>query len=303
MKRIGVIANCSKPDSQSVLDRLARKATELGIRLFALGETAKHLPAAHRVTAASLRHKIDALIALGGDGTLLHAAHILKHSDIPILGVNIGALGFLTSITASELEVAMERLSEGAFSLSTRSAISCAVFRGRKKLGSFTALNDVVIGWGRSSRIITVDAELDGDRIASYRCDGIIISTPTGSTGHSLSAGGPIIHPEAEALLLNVICPHTLSARPLVLPDRAGITLTVRVAARPLLLSVDGQEELTLRQGDRLEIRRNPQGVRFIHLPDYSYFSVLRQKLQWRGSSIEAGIVERQKNISSLPLQ
>jgi NAD+ kinase len=286
MKRVGVIANCSKPDSQSLLDRLARKAADLGMRLYAAGETARHLPAARRVAAATLRRRIDALIALGGDGTMLHAAHILKHTDVPILGVNIGALGFLTSITAGELESALERLAEGAFTLSIRTAISCDVSRGRARLGSFTALNDVVLGWGRSSRIITIDADLDADRIASYRCDGIVISTPTGSTGHSLSAGGPIIHPEAAVLLLNVICPHTLSARPLVLPDRARLTLTVRVAARPLLLSVDGQEELAVRQGDRLDIRRDPHGVRFIHLPDYSYFGVLRQKLQWRGSSV-----------------
>ncbi len=286
MKRIGVIANCSKPEARDVLDRLARKASALGMRLIAAGDTARRLPAARRVPESSLRRRIDALIALGGDGTLLHAAHVLKHTNIPILGVNLGALGFLTSITASELEGALERLAEGAYSLSTRSTISCAVSRGRARLGLFAALNDVVLGWGRSSRIITIDADLGGDRIASYRCDGLVISTPTGSTGHSLSAGGPIIHPEAAVLLLNVICPHTLSARPLVLPDSANLTLTVRAAARPLLLSVDGQEELAIRQGDRLAVRRDPRGVQFIHLPDYSYFSVLRQKLQWRGSSV-----------------
>lgn len=286
MKRIGVIANCGKPEARAVLERLANKARALKMRLVSFGETARRLPGCATVDPASLSRRIDALIALGGDGTMLHAAHVIGKADIPILGVNLGALGFLTSITTGELESALDRLAEGAFTLSTRATLTCNVIRGAKRLGSFTALNDVVLGWGRSSRIITIDAQLDGDHIASYRCDGIVISTPTGSTGHSLSAGGPIVHPDAGVLLLNVICPHTLSARPLVLPDRAHLALTVRAAARPLLLSVDGQEELTVRQGDRLDVHRSPRGVRFIHLPDYSYFGVLRQKLQWRGSSV-----------------
>lgn len=286
MKTLGVIANCGKAEARGVLMRLVKCSRALGIQLVSCGDTARHVPGCRRVTPAQMGKRIDALLALGGDGTLLHAAHLLGNADIPILGVNIGALGFLTSVTSNELEGALEAVARGKFSISSRATLACVARRGRRQLGAFRALNDVVVGWGRSSRIITVDAHVDGDHIASYRCDGLVISTPTGSTGHSLSAGGPIVHPEAAALLLNVICPHTLSARPLVLPDRARLALTITVAARPLLLSVDGQEELTLRQGDRLDIQRSPTSVRFIHLPGYSYFSVLRQKLQWRGSSV-----------------
>jgi NAD+ kinase len=286
MKTIGVIANCGKRESRDVLKRLAAKASALGLTTISCGDTARYLPGCRTVNAARLGSRIDALIALGGDGTLLHAAHLLGKTDVPILGVNLGALGFLTSITVGELEEALDHLARGKFKLSKRTTATVVARRGARKLGSFCALNDIVVGWGRSSRIITVDAEVDGDRIASYRCDGLILSTPTGSTGHSLSAGGPIVHPESSVLLMNVICPHTLSARPLVLPDRAKLALTITSAARPLLLSVDGQEELTLRQGDRLLIERSPTPVRFVHLPGYSYFRVLRQKLQWRGSSV-----------------
>ena len=286
MKTIGVIANCNKVEAKAVLQRLAHKAGELGLRTVSCRETARLLPGCRTVEPAALARRIDALIALGGDGTLLHAARLLGRADVPVLGVNLGALGFMTSITTDELEPALEHLASGKINVSERAALECVVRRARKRLGAFRALNDVVVGWGRSSRIITVDADVDGDRIASYRCDGLVVSTPTGSTGHSLSAGGPIVHPAASALLLNVICPHTLSARPLVLPGNANLTLTVRAAAKPLLLSVDGQEELAVREGDQLDIHRSPHGVRFIHLPDYSYFSVLRQKLQWRGSSV-----------------
>ena len=286
MKTIGVIANCGKRESRDVLKRLAAKARALGLSTLSCGETARHLPGCRTVNAERLGSRVDALIALGGDGTLLHAAHLLGKADVPILGVNLGALGFLTSITVGELEDALDHLAHGKFKLSKRTTATVVAKRGARKLGAYCALNDIVVGWGRSSRIITVDAEVDGDRIASYRCDGLIVSTPTGSTGHSLSAGGPIVHPESSVLLMNVICPHTLSARPLVLPDRAHVALTITAAARPLLLSVDGQEELTLRQGDRLLIERSPTPVRFVHLPGYSYFRVLRQKLQWRGSSV-----------------
>lgn len=286
MKTIGVIANCDKTESRAVLAALAQKCRALNLKLLSCDETARRLPGCRVVRSTALGKRIDALIALGGDGTLLHAAHLLGSADVPILGVNLGALGFLTSVTVGEMDGALERLKRGEYSISERTTVTCTARRGRKLLGAYRALNDVVVGWGRSSRIITVDAAVNGDHIASYRCDGLVISTPTGSTGHSLSAGGPIVHPDAAVLLLNVICPHTLSTRPLLLPDRARLTLSITSAAKPLLLSVDGQEELAVREGDQLDIQRSAAGVRFIHLPGYSYFSVLRQKLQWRGSSV-----------------
>lgn len=288
MKRLAVIANCSKPEAKEVLARLARRASALGLELLPLAETAQVLRQVIRRGSrkSAAEREFDALIALGGDGTMLRAARALGSRDVPILGVNLGALGFLTSTNAADLEKALEHLARGSFAISERSMIACAVLRERKRPRRFWALNDVVLGWGRSSRIITIDAELDGDHIASYRCDGLIIATPTGSTGHSLSAGGPIVHPDARVLLLNVICPHTLSARPIVLPDASRIALMVRSAARPLLLSVDGQEEMNVRQGDRLEIQRSERTIRFIQLPEARYFSVLRQKLHWRGSSV-----------------
>jgi NAD+ kinase len=286
MKAIGVIANCGKPQARAVLARVQLKAAELGLRLYTDdAAAARLLPGARLVASARLAARVDALLALGGDGTMLHAARLVQATGTPILGVNLGNLGFLTSSTSDELERGLEAVAAGTFRLSERSAAEGTAWRGRRRLGTFRALNDIVVGWGQSSRIITLDVAVNGEHIASYRCDGLIVSTPTGSTGHSLSAGGPIIHPDARAFLINVICPHTLSARPLVLPDRCVVELAVTASTKKLLLSVDGQEELTLSQGDRLVIRRSPHNVRFIRLPGYSYFSVLRHKLQWSEGS------------------
>jgi NAD+ kinase len=285
MKTIGVVANCSKPESPSVLQRLAAKAAALNLRIASFGETAKHLHGCLHVDHAKIGAEIDALIAVGGDGTMLQAAHLLHQSKTPILGVNLGFLGFLTSVGQNELEQALDYLVTGNFTISHRAAISCTVWRGGEKLGESRAINDVVVGWGQSSRIITFDVTIDGEPVTSYRCDGIIIATPTGSTGHSLSAGGPIVHPETQALLMNVLSPHSLTARPVVIPQQHVLGITVAESHRDLLGSVDGQEQYKLREGDRLVIRTSPDGVGFIQLPGYNYFDVLRQKLNWRGSS------------------
>ena len=287
MKTLGVIANCRKDQALEAIHRVAAAARASKLKLVTTGETARHLRDAKVVPASKFGNAVDAVLALGGDGTILHVKRLLGRADTPILGVNLGNLGFLTSVTLPDLERAIDVLVRDNYTLSERTVASCVVMRGRRKIGSYLALNDIVIGWGRSSRIITLDVDVDGESLTSYRCDGLIVSTPTGSTAHSLSAGGPILHPEAKDLLLNVLCPHTLSARPLVVPDRSELAITVSDGGKSLLLSVDGQEECAVQTGDRLIISRSPQSVRFIHLPGYSYFRLLRTKLQWRGSSVE----------------
>lgn len=285
MKTIGVVANLEKPQARTVLAQLVATARKLGLNIVAEPATARRLPGARKADPRCFDRGLDAVLALGGDGTLLHAARLVQHAETPILGINLGNLGFLTSATVDELDEGLALLAKGGYRISPRTAAEVVVTRGRRRLGTFRALNDIVAGWGRSSRITTFAVEVDGEMITSYRCDGLIVSTPTGSTGHSLSAGGPILHPEADVLLLNVICPHTLSTRPIVLPDCSQLTITVAGAAKPLLLSVDGQEELQLVQGDQLVVQRSARSVSLIHLPGYRYFGVLRQKLQWSGSS------------------
>ena len=290
MKNLGIVVNCRKPHAPKVLERLAGKAHSLGMNLFVVcGEEGGAIPGAARLSEAELVKTADVLLALGGDGTVLRAARILAGSDKPVLGVNLGSLGFMTSVTEQNLDHALEALKHGQCTISNRSVAECRVTRDGKDLGCFRGLNDVVLGWGESSRVITLDVELDGVPVASYKCDGLIVSTPTGSTGHSLSAGGPILHPDSPCFVITVICPHTVSNRPLVISDRSVVVVHVAQTTKHVLLSVDGQEEMAIQQGDRLDIRRAEKGVRFLHLPDYSYFSVLQKKLLWRGSSAVEG--------------
>lgn len=286
MKRIGILANTTKPQAVDAVKVIAAKCRDYGMELFVCDETADLAPMAHRVAPDQLESSIDVLLALGGDGTMLHALRVMGHSDIPVAGVNLGSLGFMTTVPQNDAGRLIDVLAAGTFHLSRRTLAVCVVSRNGAASEPVVALNDLVVGWGASPRVITLRVAIDGTRVTSYMCDGLIVSTPTGSTGHNLSAGGPILHPETPAFVLNVICPHTLSTRPLVIPDDSVLTVEVAAANKDLILSIDGQEQDRIRQGDHLEIRRHPRRVRFLHLPDYSYFSVLRQKLGWSGSSV-----------------
>jgi NAD+ kinase len=286
MKQVGVIANTGKPHAPQVLARVASRSRALGLQLVTCDETAELLPDARRLSHADFLEQIDVVMACGGDGTMLRSVRLLNRHDVPVLGVNLGSLGFMTSVPEEEAERAVEVLAAGTYTTSRRTLAYARLVRNDACLAEYHALNDLVIGWGASSRVIALTVELDGVEVTSYKCDGLILSTPTGSTGHSLSAGGPILHPETPAFVISLVCPHTLSSRPLVLPDDGALRIKVSSADKTLLLAIDGQEGHTVEQGDVLEVTRSPTGVRFIHLPDYNYFSVLRHKLGWRGSHV-----------------
>ena len=284
MKRIGIIANCEKPDAPDTLRRIEARAGELGLALVTCGATAELLQNAEQVDPGGLADAIDVLMVFGGDGTMLRAVRSLNGIDVPVLGVNLGSLGFMTSVPEEDAGRALEVLADGSYTTSTRSTARCQVHRGGALLGEYHLLNDVVVGWGDSTRMVTLSVLIDGNKVTSYKCDGLIFSTPTGSTGHQMSAGGPILHPEAPAFVINVICPHTLSTRPIVVQDQSVITVHVTDCPKQLIMAVDGQETRRVAQDDRIEITRNPVTIRFLHLPGYNYFSVLRQKLGWSGS-------------------
>jgi NAD+ kinase len=286
MKTIGIFANCDKPSAPQVLQRLNLTAGKLGFKLLAPEPAASLIGRAARVSPAKMIQQSDCLLVLGGDGTMLSAVRLLNGRDIPVLGVNLGSLGFLTSVAEQDLERALDCLARKRFTTSRRALAECVVRRGTAVIGRFRALNDVVIERGASPRVITLNLQVDGEEVSAYVADGLIVSTPTGSTGHSLSAGGPILLPESRALVVNFICPHTLSTRPLVIPDGKRIAVIVAKNADDVLLAVDGQVSEPLRTGDRVEVWRSPRQARLIHLPDFSYFSVLRHKLHWRGSSL-----------------
>lgn len=286
MKKAGVIANPKRPHAADIFDRLARKAGALGIELFADKQTSACLPGATVLKFDQFAKTVDGLLALGGDGTVLFCAKVLNGAKVPILGINLGSLGFLTGIGENLLETALDALAAGTCEQDVRTVAECTLFRDGKPAGTYRILNDAVIGFGNSSNIVTLELAVDSEPITAFACDGMIVATPTGSTGHALSAGGPIIQPCTDVFDISVICPHALSNRPIILPDSSLIKITVQHTHKKLLLAADGQDVEELGEGDAIRITRGEQPVTFLHLPGYSYFSVLRQKLHWRGSSL-----------------
>ncbi len=287
MKRIGILVNTGKPEAQALLPRLAEAARAQGVHLVSFQpDVSKTIPPVEQTSREAFPAAIDALLTLGGDGTLLQVVSMLEHAAFPVLGVNLGRLGFLTGATADQLEDAFAALVSGNIVISRRTMLEGRILTpdGQER-GRVRALNDLVVGWGQSTRIVTLDVAINDEPVTSYRCDGIIVSTPTGSTGHSLSAGGPIVHPDSASLVLNVVCPHTLSARPLVIPDDARILIGVKQTGKKLLLSADGRDADSLCDGDALAIQKAPQTFHLARLPGGSYYGVLREKLQWSGSS------------------
>jgi NAD+ kinase len=286
MKKIGVIVNTKRPRAEHVLGELRQLAEAHGFRLFAEDESMAGRLGAERLPVADFAQKVDVALALGGDGTVLYTARALHGSNVPIMGINLGSLGFLTSVGDTEIAQALDALAHKSYKVSERDVAECRIFQDGEPVGEEQALNDVVLGWGASSRIVTLNLSVSGEPVGSFMCDGMMVSTPTGSTGHSLSAGGPILHPGICGFGINVICAHTLSSRPLVVPNSSLIEIEVVNAPKELILSIDGQDEYKVEQGGKIEIRRSPSQVKFFQLPEHSYFSVLAQKLHWRGSSL-----------------
>lgn len=286
MKRLGVIANCAKARAGDVLALLAASARRFGLALLADEATACRLPSSRAVPLHEMFAQAQAILAVGGDGTMLRVVRELDGRDLPVLGVNIGGLGFLTSVAEAEIDEALNGLAEGSCLESVRAVAEIVVTGGGPADPVYRALNEVVVGNGPCSRVVTLAVSVNAEPVTSYVCDGLMVSTPTGSTGHSLSAGGPILSPDTPALVLSVICPHTLSSRPLVVPDTSEIEISVMAGDDDLRLTVDGQIGQSLDAGHRVRVTRSPRGVRFVHLPGHSYYGVLRRKLQWSGSSL-----------------
>ncbi|MBR4252102.1 MAG: NAD(+)/NADH kinase [Kiritimatiellae bacterium] len=286
---IGIQANLGKPAAGPVLAELAATAQRLGVELRAADPAvAKLAPGCKTVAPSRFAKGLGGLLSLGGDGTVLAAVRALDGAPVPILGVNLGHLGFLAGMGAGEAPAALELLASGRYETAEYPLLEARLRRGKpaKPLVRVRALNDIVVGWGVSPRVTEIELGVDGRAATSYVCDGLIVATPVGCTGHALSAGGPILDRTLPAVVVEPICPHTLSNRPLVLPNDRVLTLRVCGRAKKLVLSVDGRDQGWVEPGDRLEIRKAPCGARFVHRPG-TWFNHLSIKLHWSGSSIE----------------
>ena len=284
--KIGVLANLAKPGTAEALARVAAAAQQLRLTLCGDAETLAVLGSGRLCQPQDFGAKCDLVLVLGGDGSMLHAARLLAGSGVAQAGVNTGTLGFMTCASVERLEEVMQCLAAGEYQVDERRLLQAELQIAGSEPLIRQALNDVVVARGECARVVSLELAVDGRAVTNYLCDGLIVATPTGSTAHSLSAGGPIVSTETPAVVISVICPHTLTSRPLVLPDTSEIVLTVRRAAAPLLVSVDGLDTARLAIDDRVLVRRSPHVARIVLLHDHDGFAVLRSKLGWRGSSV-----------------
>jgi NAD+ kinase len=231
--------------------------------------------------AAVLPRMVDLIIVLGGDGTLISVARAVDELQVPILGVNLGRLGFLAEVVLADLYKVLETVVNGEFTVSSRMRLEAVVWRKGADIGRFRVLNDVVINKGALARIIDMETWVNGAYLTTFRADGLIVSTPTGSTAYNLAAGGPIISPEIHCLVISPICPHMLTNRPLIVSDDVAIRIRVRSRDDDVAFTADGQVGIPLRGGDEVEIRRAKIGTLLVKSPSKEYFEVLRRKLLW----------------------
>lgn len=283
MPRAAIISKPQKPELAGILRELTQWLAARHFDWVLDQDSAAYLDvpasAVERVDMPALQP--DVVVTLGGDGTLLSAARAFAKSCTPILGVNLGSLGFLTETPLSEMYAALSAWQNGTAMTEDRALMHAELERDGKVFRTWDALNDVVLAKGAIARIGEFVVELDGQFVARFRADGVIVSTPTGSTAYSLAADGPILLPTLDAMVLTAICPHLLTIRPIVVPGSSEIKVSVNVVPHETYLTVDGQEAVELLLGDRIHCRRSERCVRLLRLRPNGLFSVLRSKLSW----------------------
>jgi NAD+ kinase len=282
LKKIGIISRPRRVDVSAIVPPLVKWLEAKSLSAYYDQETAASLGTeALGKTRAELAADSDLLLVLGGDGTLLAAAREAAPRNIPILPVNLGSLGFLTSFTLQEMYPALEETLAGRLAASERAMLHAALIRDGKTLDDQLVLNEVVINKGALARMIEVKLSIDQEFVCRYRADGLIVATPTGSTAYSLSAGGPIVHPNVESIIVTPICPHTLSDRPLVVGDKCCVEMNLVGPADSVYLTLDGQKGVQMQSDDRVKIFRAQERLRLIQPKRKSYYEILRSKLKW----------------------
>ena len=282
VRKIGIISKPHKTEVRDVVLPLVEWLRERSIEVFTDKETGSILDRHDKcLTRNDMPSQVDLIIVLGGDGTLLAAARVLNRKPVPILAVNLGGLGFLTVITREELFATLEGVLAGKYSSDKRVQIEGELIRADEVISSFLALNDVVVNKGAIARILDFEVLVDGRFVSTYKSDGLIISTPTGSTAYSLAAGGPIVAPSVAAFVMTPICAHTLTHRPLVLPDTATVEIIVKTQREAAYLTVDGQMGITAHSEDIVRMKKACSTVEIIQPVSRDYFEILREKLKW----------------------
>ncbi|MDT4896527.1 MAG: kinase [Acidobacteriota bacterium] len=287
ISRVGVVVKPNQPEALKTTCRLVEWLDARGIKLIGIpeldrdrieGETGCSIEI---VEQEKLAASVDMIVVLGGDGTMIATSRMIGDYDVPVLGINYGTLGYLAEFRVEEMFQALESILTGDYRIDTRVRLAVEVMRGDEILMHSRALNDVVINKSALARIIEIEARMDGHLISGFRADGLIVSTPTGSTAYNLSAGGPVVYPSMNALVITPICPFTLSDRPIVVPDDALIELRLRTPNEEVVLTLDGQVGLPIHPEDRVLIRKSLTTFKIVQPTNRNYFEVLREKLRW----------------------
>lgn len=280
-KTAAIISRPDRPEVAQIIPGLLTWLSEHGYKVIMDLETATYIAGQEVVPRAQMASKALALVVvLGGDGTLLSAARVTAAIDVPLLGVNLGSLGFLTEVPLQSLYSMLEAIAQGRAAVEHRALMECQLLRGDTVRGSYLVFNDAVVNKTALARLNTYELYIDKAFVSSYRADGMIVATPTGSTAYSLSAGGPVLMPTVNAFVITPVAPHSLTHRPLVVPDSVEIEILLRSEEEVAYLSLDGQPGLDLRDGDRVRCRRSGHQVNLFRTGS-DFFQVLRTKLKW----------------------
>ena len=280
MKRFGLVIKASNPHALKLASEIALWMKKRGGKVYTEAALEGSIPHAESVRLSEMPGLIDVMAVLGGDGTMLHAARLLGGRKIPILGVNMGGLGFLTAITVNEVYPLLERALKDECRIEERMMLSVGLSRAGKTVSSHNVLNDAVIK-GRSARLVRMETRINREYVTTYRADGLIIATPTGSTAYSLSAQGPILYPTIHSIIVAPICPFNLTNRPVVIPDWMTVEVALSPGQSDTLLILDGQVDIPIESGDIVTVKRSEACVYLIEYEGKSYFDILRERLMW----------------------
>jgi NAD+ kinase len=290
IKKVGIIANIAKEKSPEYTAALREWMIGRGLEVYLEERIAAKIGGLAGVERRTLWSLVDLIVVFGGDGTILRTVRLVRDRDVPIVGINLGVFGYLTEVNLDEMYSAMEVILAGDFQVEKRMMLDVDVEIGGEgeTFREGSVLNDVVINRGNLSRIVELETTVDGRYMTTFKADGLIISTPTGSTAYSLSAGGPIVFPDLYSIIINPICPHTLTNRPVILPEKAEIKVTLRSMEQGATVTLDGQTSFTVKSGDVVTIRKSRHITTLVSSPHRGYLEILRTKLGWGGSQTGA---------------
>jgi NAD+ kinase len=280
MKKIGIICKTGRKEPREILQELLPLLRQKGCEAFVDAETAAALDI-KGFSRSEIASFVDIVLVLGGDGTMLSVSRLVAPKGIPVLGINLGSLGFITEVNRDEIFSAVDKMLNDGCAIEERMMLTAAIHRNGKKIADYTVLNDVVINKGALARIIDLETNINDRYVTTYKADGLIISTPTGSTAYSLSAGGPILYPTLDSIVVTPICSHTLTNRPIVVPGNSQIEIIIKSLSEDVFLTLDGQVGFSLRMDDVLEIGKSPFKTKLLVPIERDYFQVLRTKLKW----------------------